>query len=184
MTYQVHSIESAPEAARDALAGGLKRYGFVPNLWAVMAESPALLKGYIALQTLFDETSLTPIERQVVQLAVSRFNACAYCMAAHSMIAGMFGAPDDVVQALRADRPLADPKLQVLRKLTVEIVETHGWPSPVTIEAFLGAGYTRAQVFEVVLGVGMKTLSNYTNHLADTPTDAAFEAHTWEKPAT
>ncbi len=183
MDFPMHSIDTAPEAARAVLAGAEERYGFVPNLWAVMAESPALLKGYIALQELFDETSLSTVERQVVLLAVSRVNACTYCMAAHSMIAGMFGAPDDVVQALREDRPLADPKLQVLRKLTAEIVETRGWPSPATIEAFLGAGFTKEQVFEVVLGVGMKTLSNYTNHLADTPTDSAFAAHDWEKPA-
>ena len=48
------------------------------------------------------------------------------------------------------------------------------------IEAFRDAGYTRANLLEVVLGVGLKTLSNYTNHLAGTPVDEPFRDLVWQ----
>jgi alkylhydroperoxidase family enzyme len=91
--------------------------------------------------------------------------------------------PAEVVQAIRDGRPLADRRLEALRRLTVAIVRSRGWPAATELEAFLNAGYTSAQVLEVVLGVGVKTLSNYTNHLADTPLDSAFAKAAWAKAA-
>ena len=183
MTYPVHTIETAPEAARDSLAAAGKAYGFVPNLLAVMAEAPALLKAYGTMIKIFDETSFTPSERQVVLLATSAENECDYCVAAHSVISQVQKVPADVVQAIRDNRPLADRKLEALRRLTVSIVQSRGLPATAELEAFLDAGYTRAQVLEVLLGVGAKTLSNYTNHLADTPLDRAFASAAWSKAA-
>jgi uncharacterized peroxidase-related enzyme len=183
MTYTVHTLESAPEAAKETLAGAKKAYGFVPNLLAVMAEAPALLEAYRSLGALFDKTSLSPSERQVVLLTASYENACEYCIAAHTVIAGMQKVPNDVVQAIRDGKPILDRKLQALRRFTAAIVNSRGWPSDADTEAFLSAGYSRAQILEVVLGIGMKTLSNYTNHIADTPLDQAFAKSTWSKAA-
>jgi len=181
MTYPVHTIETAPAAARDMLAESRKAYGFVPNLHAVMAEAPALLKAYRRVGEIFDETSFTLAERQIVLLTVSYENDCEYCVAAHSAIAGMQQVPVDVVQAIRNGNPIADPKLQALRRFTAAVVASKGRPADTDTMAFLSAGYSRAQILEVVLGVGMKTLSNYTNHLADTPLDDAFAKATWSK---
>jgi uncharacterized peroxidase-related enzyme len=183
MTYRVHTIDSAPEAARESLTAAAKAYGFLPNLLAVMAEAPALLKAYRALIDIFDETSFTPTERQVVLLATSFENGCEYCVAAHSVIAQMQKVPDEVVQAIRDGAPIADRKLEALRRLTGSIVKSRGWPPVAEIEAFLDAGYTQAQILEVVLGVGAKTLSNYTNHVAATPLDRAFAKAAWAKAA-
>jgi uncharacterized peroxidase-related enzyme len=183
MTYPLHTIDSAPAAAKESLAAARKAYGFVPNLLAVMAEAPTLLKGYGTLIRIFDETSLTPSERQVVLLATSAENECDYCVAAHSVIAQMQKVPEAVVQALRDGTPIADPRLEALRRLTVSIVQSRGWPAAAELEAFLAAGYSQAQVLEVVLGVGAKTLSNYVNHLADTPLDGAFAKAAWAKAA-
>ncbi len=183
MSYTVHSIDSAPVAAKDILAGAKKNLGFVPNLFGVMAEAPALLKAYATLSGIFDETSFTATERQVVLLAVSYENNCKYCVAAHSAIAGMQKVPNDVVKAIRDGRPFADTKLEALRRFAVAVVASRGWPSEVETKAVLEAGYGRQQILEVVLGVGMKTLSNYANHLADTPLDAAFAEASWSKAA-
>lgn len=183
MTYPVHTIETAPEAARESLTAARKAYGFVPNLLAVMAEAPALLKAYGTLIQIFDETSFTPSERQVVLLATSTENECDYCVAAHSVIAQMQKVPDAIVHAIRDGSPIADPKLEALRRLTVSIVQSRGWPATAELEAFLDAGYTQAKVLEVVLGVAAKTLSNYTNHLTDTPLDRAFTKAAWAKAA-
>lgn len=181
MSYVRHNLDTAPAGAKETLAAASKAYGFVPNLLAVMAEAPALLKGYRSLNGIFEETSFSPTERQIVLLTTSYENGCDYCVAAHSVIAGMQQVPDDVVQAIRDNKPIADHKLEALRRFVTAIVKSRGWPSATDTSAFHEAGYTRRHALEVVLGVGMKMLSNYTNHIADTPLDQAFAGARWSK---
>lgn len=181
MSYAVHTTASAPEESKLQLAASQQAYGFIPNLHGVMAEAPALLNGYAAFSKIFEETSFTPAERQVVLLATSCANECGYCMAAHSAVATMRKVPLDVIAAIRNGSPINDEKLEALRRLTASVVVTRGWPLIADIEAFLRAGYAKAQVLEVVLGVGLKTLSNYANHIANTPLDAAFESFAWKQ---
>lgn len=183
MSYPVHTIETAPEAARETLAAAKNAFGFVPNLLAVMADAPALVKGYTTLSRIFDETSFSAAERQVVLLTVSYENACTYCVAAHSVIAGMQQVPADVVHAIRTNRPIADGRLEALRRYTSSVVTNRGWPAETNTAAFEAAGYTRQQALEVVLGVGLKTLTNYMNHVAQTPLDQAFAKAEWSKAA-
>lgn len=174
---------SAPEKAKEVLALARKKYGFLPNLLGNMAHAPALLKAYVTLSSLFDETSLTATERQVVLLAASAENKCGYCVAAHTAVASMQGVPAPVVNAIRNREPIADRKLEALRKFAEDMVVSRGWPSDSTRRGFLAAGYTETQALEVVLGIGMKTLSNYTNHLAETPLDEAFAKAAWAEVA-
>ncbi len=178
--FPTHTLDSAPEAARPILEGAQKKYGMLPNLLASMAEAPALLEGYATLGEIFEKTSFSTVEKQVVLLTVSRRNLCHYCMAAHSTIADMSKVPAEVTDAIRDDQPLADPKLQALRVFADALVQGRGFPEAGQVEAFLAAGFTRAQVLEVVLGVGFKTLSNYTNHLVETQVDPAFSGRTWQ----
>lgn len=183
MSYPIHTIETAPEAARETLVAAKQAYGFLPNLLAVMADAPALVKGYTTLSRIFDETSFSPAERQVVLLTVSYENDCTYCVAAHSVIARMQKVPEDVVQAIRGNRPITDGRLEALRRYTSAVVTKRGWPAETDTTAFEAAGYTRQQALEVVLGVGVKTLSNYMNHVAHTPLDQAFAKAEWSKAA-
>ena len=182
--FTFHTLESAPERAQKTLAEAKKRYGFVPNLLAAMAEVPPLLKTYLAVGDEFAKTSLTPIEQQVVILTVSRRHECHYCMAAHSMAAKMVGLPEPELEALRSGETLSDSRLEALRAFTDAMVESRGWVSEKEIASFLGAGFTRAQILEVILGIAFKTLSNYTNHAVATPLDPAFESFAWESPST
>lgn len=181
MSYTVHTEETAPESARPILSQVKGKFGFVPNLLGTMADAPALLKGYLTLADIFDGTSFTPTERQIVLLATSHTNGCAYCMAAHTVIAGMQKVSDDVVKALRDNTPINDPKLEALRIFATEVAGKRGYPSEESLKRFLSAGYTKAQVLEVVLGVGFKTLSNYTNHIANTQLDQAFSPAAWSE---
>jgi len=183
MTLPVHTIDSAPDKARPTLEAAHKGYGFVPNLLGVMASAPALAKAYPTLAALFDESAFDATERQVVLLTASAENGCGYCMAAHSVIAGMQKVPEDVVAALRDGQPIADPKLEALRRFTASVVTKRGRPSESDKQAFLDAGYAVGQMLDVALGVGLKTLSNYTNHLADTPLDTAFASAEWSHAA-
>lgn len=179
--FPIHDMSTAPVSTRPILEQAQKSLGFVPNLYAMLAESPAMLKGYTTLSAIFEGTSLSATERQTVLLAVSAENACEYCVAAHTAIAGMQGVPSEVVTALRDGEALADPKLQALRGFTHEVVRRRGWPGEAAIAAFFEAGYTKANVLDVILGVGLKTMSNYANHIADTPLDAAFQPNAWSK---
>lgn len=174
--FTLHTLETAPSGSLDTLRQVSGRLGFTPNLYAVMAEAPPLLNGYLALSKIFDGTSLTPSERQVVLLAASHVNGCSYCLAAHGTIARMQKVPEAVVAGASAGTAISEPKLEALRALTEALVSTRGNPSTAALDAFFRAGYSRSQLLEVVLGVGLKTLSNYTNHLAHTPVDTAFQA--------
>jgi uncharacterized peroxidase-related enzyme len=184
--FTVHTIDTAPQQSVPLLQGAQKAFGFVPNLIAVLAESPAVVEAYLTLTQIFDKSSLTATERQVAILAISRYNECDYCMAAHSAIASMQKVPADVIQAIRNDQPIADDTLEALRTFAATVVEKRGWLSENDVAAFRSAGYSQAQVLEVVLAASLKTLSNYANHLAETPLDDAFSSRAWQplkKPA-
>ncbi len=183
MNFPVNTIESAPESARPILSGAQKGFGFVPNLLAVMSTAPALLEGYMTLARIFDGSSLSATERQIVLLAASRENGCAYCMSVHTALAGMQKVATSVTDALRNDTAIADSKLEALRLFAAAVTRTRGWPEAEDLAAFEAAGYGPQQALEVVLGVGLKTISNYTTHIAGTPLDAAFKAVEWSAAA-
>ena len=178
--FSIHDDQTAPEASRPILEGAKAKYRFLPNLLGGLAESPAALEAYVTLSDIFDKSSLTPAERQVVILAISAENGCEYCVAAHSTVAAMLKLPGDVIEALRDGRPIADARLEALRNFAETVVKKRGWADEDDVQAFLAAGFDRAQVLDVVLGVAFKTLSNYANHLIATPVDDAFAAKAWK----
>jgi uncharacterized peroxidase-related enzyme len=180
MTFPVHTLESAPAASKTTLAGVQKSLGFVPNLLGVFAGAPAALEAYTRLGAIFDTTSFDPTERQVILLTTSFENECGYCMAAHSTLAAMQRVPVDVIEALRTGEPLPDPRLEALAVFTRKVVQEAGWVSPADVRSFLEAGFSRPQVLELLVGVAMKTLSNYTNHISETPVDEAFQPQAWK----
>ncbi len=177
--FTVHDELTAPEDARAMLEGARRRLGFISTLSGVMAESPELLAGYNELAKLFMKSSLPTSEKHVVLITGSVINNCRYCVAAHSTMALRGGIEPDTVQALRLGKPLDDPGLEAARALTHTVVENRGWVDEEQIDAFLATGHTRRHVLDIVLGVGMKTLSNYTNHIAQTPLDPAWAAQEW-----
>lgn len=177
-TFQIHTHETAPEASA-LLESTRGAFGFIPNILGIMAESPALLEGYLTLAAIFDNTDLSPTERQIILMVNNRLNGCTYCMAAHSGIAKSQGVSDEVISALRDGSELADPKLEALRVFATKINESRGWPEEGDIDSLLAAGYTPRTVLEVILGTALKVMSNYTNHIAGTPLDKAFAAVAW-----
>lgn len=179
--FPLHSIDTAPEASHSLLQDVQRQFTFLPNLHAVMAGSPALLEAYMTISELFGSSSLTPVEQDVVLLTVSHGNGCDYCVAAHSVGADMSTTPAEVVDAIRDGRVIAEDKLEALRHFTAQLVNRRGWVEQQDIDALLQAGYTRQTMLDIIVGVGMKTLSNYTNHIAQTPLDDAFASRRWSK---
>lgn len=170
--------EHATDAVALTFALIQKRYGFVPNLYRAFAHAPGVLNSYLALAEFFGEGTLSATERNVVLLAVSRENACHYCVAVHSTVADMQRDDPAVTDAIRNGTAITDPKLEALRQLTQALVRGRG-QAAAEVAAFLEVGYEPHQVLEVVLGIAMKTLSNTTNHLVETPLDAAFAKRAW-----
>ena len=177
--FTLQTIESAPEASKPILENAKAAYGFVSNLYGAMASAPALLEGYVTLTDIFNKTDLSETERQIIMMTNNRLNGCNYCMAAHTTISQMAKVPEDVIEALRSNTPIADPKLEALRTFAAVINEANGRPTQEQIDTFLAAGYTRQTVLEVIVGTSLKVMSNYTNHIVQTPVDAAFRANTW-----
>lgn len=177
--FKVHSADSAPGKSAELLKQAESAFGFVPNLLGTFAEAPATLEGYLTLGKLFDQSSFDATERQVVLLSVSRYNECHYCLAAHTVIAGMQNVPRDVVDAIRDGREIDDERLEALRRFTTTVVDRRGWADDAEIRRFEQAGFSRQQLLEVILGVAFKTISNYTNHIAETPIDDAFAGEAW-----
>ena len=181
MEFTIHTLETAPNNSKEALAHAKETFGFIPNLEGIFADAPALLKGSMALWDLFEATSLTPIEQQVIYLTANYENSCNYCMAAHSGLAKMIGMSPENIEALRNGTPMPDEKLQALRHFTQKMIRQRGWVDDSEIEEFLTAGYSKQQVLEVILGIAIKIMHNYTNHIAKTPLDKQFSKNVWSK---
>jgi len=182
--FTLHTQDSAPQDSKPLLDGSLKAFGMIPNLHAVMAESPQHLEAYQKLHELFQQSSLTPVEQTVVWMTINVEHACHYCVPAHTAIAHMQKVDSDIIEALRNAAPIADAKLEALRQFTLKVVRQRGVVSDADVEAFLAAGYTKRHVLDVILGVAQKVMSNYVNHLADTPVDAPFQKFDWKPAAT
>lgn len=182
-TFTIHTPEDAPEGSRAGLEGAKQKMGMVPNLLGVLAGAPAALSSYQALAAAFGSSSFSPTEQQVVLIATSVENDCRYCVAAHTTMSKGARVADDVLDSLRSDVPIADAKLEALRQFTLAAVRKKGWLDAADLEAFTAAGYGPNQVLEVITGVALKTLTNYVNHVAETPLDAPFQAQAWEPAA-
>lgn len=176
MEFPVHTIGTAPEQSKRLLVGAQQKYGFVPNLLATLADEPAALEAYMTLAGLFEKSSLAVAEQQLVLLAISQANGCEYCLAAHSVIAKMNGVTQRLIDATVAGQATGDDRLDALLSYTREVTETRAYPKPENTERLLQAGFTTSQILAVLLGITMKTLSNYVNHIAKTQLDPQFLA--------
>lgn len=180
-TLKVHDIESSPEGSKPLLENSLKAFGMVPGLHGVLASAPKALEGYQVLHQLFTETSFNNDELTVVWQTINVEHACHYCVPAHTGIANMMKVDEAITEALRNETPLADEKLEALRTFTLSVVRNRGNVTQEDLNAFYAVGYGEQQVLEIILGLAQKTISNYTNHIANTPVDDAFKKFEWSK---
>jgi uncharacterized peroxidase-related enzyme len=181
--FTLHTPETAPSPAGERLAALRKAWGFIPNLHATLAEAPTVLEGYDALFALAAKGTRSAAEQQVVFLTASRLNGCEYCVSGHTALAGRAGLDAAAIEALREGGALADARLETLRRFAASVVEQRGHVGEAGLEAVFAAGFTRAQVLEVVLIVATKVISNYVNHLTGTPLDAFMAPTAWVAPA-
>jgi AhpD family alkylhydroperoxidase len=167
---------TAPAAAKPMLAQAREVFGFVPNLAVVMAAEPAALESYFHSLKAFGETTLTPVEQQIVLMAVSRVNRADYSLAIHAALAAKLGAPPDLVKAIGTGASVRDPKLAALRRFTELLTIGRGQIAKAEVKSFVSAGYDRTAIVAVAFGVAVKTFANTLAHLAQTPVDGPFAA--------
>lgn len=173
--FELYNQETASEASKPLLKNSVDTFGMIPNLHAVMAESPQLLEGYQRIHELFMQSSLNNDELTVVWQTINKRHDCQYCLPAHATVAHMMNVSPEISDAIRTDSKLPNEKLEVLRETTLAIVESRGNPSNVQLDTFYSAGYTQQNLLDIILGVAQKVMSNYTNHIAKTPLDEAFK---------
>ncbi|OSP56705.1 carboxymuconolactone decarboxylase family protein [Pseudoruegeria sp. SK021] len=179
--FTLHTADTAPEASQPLIEKSKKAFGRLPGLHAVMAEAPGLLESYQVAHTAFANSSFDADETTVVWQTINVEHACHYCVPAHTGIALSMGVDASLNDALRDETPLPTAHLEALRTFTLQVVRQRGEVSDEQVQTFLDAGYTKRQVLEVVLGVAQKVMSNFTNHLAQTPIDEPFRKFAWEK---
>lgn len=179
--YTLHDKTTAPAESQPLLDNSINAFGMIPNLHAVMAEAPGLLEGYQQLHQLFIDSSFDADELTVVWQTINVEHECHYCVPAHTGIAKSMKVDDAITEALRNETPLPSDRLEALRTFTLAMVRGRGNVDASAVNDFLAAGYTQRQVLEVVLGLAQKVMSNYTNHLAETPVDEPFKAFEWHK---
>ncbi len=179
------AIEKAEPLARATLETAQQKLGMIPNMYAYMANAPGLLETYRIGYELFRQGSgFTPMEQEVIFLSISYENGCEYCMAAHSFLADVRSkVPAEVTEALREGRDIPDARLRALSRFTRVLVQRRGRPRQTDLDLFRAAGYTDAHVLQIILAIGVKTLSNYTNHVCGTDIDGAFAKRSWSRAA-
>jgi uncharacterized peroxidase-related enzyme len=175
--FPMHDMASAPDASKPAMEWYEANFGMVPNLAAVLAESPALLLSYWQTQqNLLMHSTLSRQEMNVVQTAIAHANACQYCVAGHTAFGKMefFGNTDEQLDAVRSGATFDEPKFNALRDFSLRVLQNQGRMSGSQLQAFLEAGYSRAQALDVVANIAAKVMSNYANQIVLTPVDDAF----------
>jgi AhpD family alkylhydroperoxidase len=149
----------------DPLATLERNVGFIPNLAAAIAASPAAIEGFVAFQSALRSTRLTGLEREVAGITVSRLNDCAYSLAAHSKFAAANGGSPELIAALRTGETLADARLETIRAFAEALVRDHG-KATTTLDD--------EEAIEVVAQVAYTTFANYAADVTGAPTDPAF----------
>ena len=177
--FTPHTLATAPEASRPLLLGLQEQAGFIPNLAATMAGSPALLEAFLTLRAGAARTSLDAASRELVAIAVAAETRCTYCVAAHSTFGVMSGAAPAAVEAVRAGAAPADARQQALVRFARSVARHEGDVAQRGRD-LVQAGLTPAQVLEVLVVIAVPILASSVFHLTAAPLDGAFQPQAWE----
>lgn len=182
-TYPIHTADSAPEGSRDTLRQVQATLGGIPNLAAAMAESPSLVRAFFALREIYAQGTLSAADIQVLSIANAFENDCDWCIAFHTLLAQKSGVSDATIDALRAGRSPSDSRARALSVFTRALIQHRGAVPPAALEAFHAAGFTNAEVLDVIVGVAFSVMANYAHHIVHAPLDNMLAAQAWTRPA-
>ncbi len=161
-----NEVSENNQAIFDQLEKGI---GFVPNLYAAYAYNDTALGDYLTLQN--RKSTLSGKEREVINLVVSQVNECRYCQSAHTALGKMNGFSEDQILELRAGEASFDPKLDALAKYVKNITVNRSKPDAEVVENLFSAGYTKANLIDIILVIGDKVISNFLHGTTQVPID-------------
>lgn len=165
------TIEAAPASAQPMLEAVKKQLGVVPNLFRLVANSPAALEGYLGLNGALSKGTLDAQTRERIALAVAEINGCSYCLSAHTYLGKNLAKLDDAELAANRRGMSNDPQADATVRFAVKVVNNRGHVTDADLSAVRMAGYSDAQIIEIVLHVALNTLTNYVNEVAKTDID-------------
>lgn len=181
--YTIHDQKTAPEGSKPILDQIQDNLKFIPNALGAMAESPVALAGYMQLGALIPGTSFTDTERNLLYLTVTREYGSAYCVSAHTAFAHMDKVREEVINQVREGKPVNDKRLETLRQFAIRLVQTGCNVTDDEVQAFLDAGFTRAQILEIVLLITNKLMGVFSLRLMGVDLDEALQPLKWSKVA-
>ena len=165
------SIEESPAAAQPPLQAVKKQLGVVPNLFRLLGTSPAALEGYLGLNSALGKGALDAPTRERIALAVAEVNGCDYCLSAHSYLGKNLAKLSEMEIAANRRGTSTDPKADAAVRFAVGLVNSRGHATDADLTAVRQAGYSDAEIIEIVLHVALNTLTNYINEVAETEID-------------
>ncbi len=165
------TIDAAPAAARPLLDAVQKQLGSVPNLFRVVASSPAALEGYLGMSGALAKGRLPAQTRERIALAVAQLNDCGYCLAAHAYLGQHLAKLSEAEIAANRRGASLDATAEAAVRFAVQVVRARGHVSDAEVQAVRQAGYDDAQIVEIVQHVALNTWTNYLNSVARTEID-------------
>jgi len=165
------TIEAAPSASQPLLNAVKAQFGIVPNLFRMVANSPAALEGYLSLSGALGKGELPAATRERIALAVAEINGCSYCLSAHTYLGKNLAKLDDAEIAANRQGGSHDPKADAAVSFAANVARERGHVIEADLKAVRDAGYSNAQVIEIVLHVALNTWTNYINEVAKTEID-------------
>jgi uncharacterized peroxidase-related enzyme len=173
--FPIHTLDTAPAAARPALQQLQASIGAIPNLAAAMAESPPLIHAFVTLrQHLEVAGTFAAVERELVSLVNAAENDCRYCTAIHATFGRKAGLSGDDVDRVRSGRAPADARLAALATFARRVLRSRGSVDDRDLAAFVGAGFTRAQALELVARLALSVMANYAGHMTHVRPDESL----------
>ncbi|MCV6622680.1 MAG: carboxymuconolactone decarboxylase family protein [Cellvibrionaceae bacterium] len=180
--FTFHTTDTDNPKRKALLEKAQAGYGMIPNMIAGLSESPAAAEAYMALSKAVVKGSLTKEQQHVMWFTANAEHGCEYCMTGHTGLAMMDKIDQGVIDSARNVSSYEDPKLEALRQFTLIMIRQRGWADDAQVQAFLDAGYNKENIMDVIIGIAHKTVSNYANHLMQTPLDKGSEPLAWKKP--
>lgn len=165
------TVDAAPAASRPLLEAVKKQFGVVPNLFRLVANSPAALEGYLGLSNALSKGELPPATRERIALAVAEINGCSYCLSAHTYVGKNLAKLDDAEITANRNGASNDPKADAAVRFAVAVTKARGHVGEAELQALKAAGYSDAQAIEIVMHVALNTWTNYVNEVAQTEID-------------
>jgi uncharacterized peroxidase-related enzyme len=164
-------ISDAPAASQPLLEAVKKQLGSAPNMFRLIANSPAALEGYLALSAALNKGALPGQTRERIALVVAEINGCNYCLSAHTYLGKNLAKLDDAEIAANRGGASNDLKADAAVRFAAKLVRERGHVSEDDLRAVKAAGYDDAQVIEIVFHVALNTWTNYLNEASKTDID-------------